>query len=293
MKWKTGLVYILCLLVVCGAVSVSQAGAGATQSTIFINVSEGDAALIRDGSGFDVLVDGGLSSMGVTVDAFLHSEGLTDLDVIVASHADADHIGGLINVLNDATIAVGQVVYNGYPGSTFTWNNFVAAVNARGLALTPLQFPQELTWGGMKVYVLNPPAGLGNPDTNDASLVLRVDYGSVRYLFTGDIGASIESTVVARQTPVASDVLKVPHHGSAYSSSPPFLAAVQPHDSVISVGPNSYGHPSPLAIGRLVSAGSIVWQTAQSGNIRVTSDGLTTLVIPQFAFRVYLPLTLR
>ena len=122
----------------------------AFQSTTFIDVGQGDAALLRDGEGFDVLIDGGKTSAGPTVLAVLRSLGITELDVMVASHADADHIGGLIDVLEADDIVIQQVLYNGYPGSTVTWSNFAAAVAADGLALTPAQSPMELQRGEMR-----------------------------------------------------------------------------------------------------------------------------------------------
>ena len=203
-------------------VSAGSAQPAANQTTSFINVGQGDSALIQDGSGFDVLIDGGVAAAGDTVTQFLRDHGAADLEVMLASHADADHIGGLIAVLQAPDITTHAVLYNGYPGTTATWNNFVAAAAARGMTLTPVQFPSVLTWGGMTAYVLNPAAGLSSPATNDASVVVRLDYGQVRELFTGDIGAAVEATVVARQTPVAAELLKVPHHGSASSSSAAF-----------------------------------------------------------------------
>ncbi len=261
------------------------------QTVTFINVGQGDAALLRDGAGFDVLIDGGRTSAGSTVLDTLRAQGVPDLDVLVASHADADHVGGLIDVLQADDIPVLSVVYNGYPGTTETWSDFVDAVTQEGLALTPAQFPLELTWGEMRVYVLNPAGGLLNPETNAASLVLRVDHGSVRYLFTGDIDAAVEAAVVARQTPIAANVLKVAHHGSKYGSSADFLAAAGAQESVISVGDNSYGHPAPETLDRLATAGSRVWRTDLKGNVRVESDGAGYLVIPQVVWKfLFLPM---
>ena len=262
------------------AISVGLAQPTSTQTTTFINVGEGDSALIQDGNGFDVLIDGGVTAAGPTVDQFLHDHGVTKLDIMLASHADADHIGGLISVLKDLSITTNAVLYNGYPGTTTTWNNFEAAVTGRGLSLTPVQFPSVQTWGGMTAYILNPASGLTNPDTNDASVVVRLDYGNIRELFTGDISGTIETTVVARQTPLAADILKVPHHGSAYSSSAAFLAAVHPHVAVISVGPNTYGHPSPDTISRLQAAGATVYRTDLLGNITAFSDGASYSMYP-------------
>jgi hypothetical protein len=161
--------------------------------------------------------------------------------------------------------------------------------------MTPAQFPAEYTWGSLKAYILNPAPGMVNPAQNDASVVARIDYQANRFLFPGDISSPIEATVVARQTPVAADVLKVAHHGSASSSSAAFLAAVHPMEEVISVGPNSYGHPAPETLARLAAAGAKIWRTDRSGTILVTSDGVT-VTFPQTytgAFAVYLPLISR
>ncbi len=270
--------------------SVTRANPLVHQTTTFINVGEGDSALLQDGNGFSVLIDGGVAAEGPTVDQFLHTQGIAELNVLMASHADADHIGGLITVLQDASIQIDQVLYNGYPGSTTTWTVFSSVVTARGLTLTAADFPQVLAWGGMTAHILNPPVGLSNPDTNDASIVARVDYGTTDTLFTGDISSTIEATVVAQGTSVAAGVLKVAHHGSAYSSGNPFLAAVHPNYGIISVGPNSYGHPSAQTIARLINAGAQVWRTDLAGNIQVIEDGASYSINPQFPFLVvYLP----
>jgi len=260
----------------------------------FINVGQGDSALLRDANGFDVLIDGGEESAGPAVLAYLRNAGVDDIDVLAASHADSDHIGGLIAVLEAADIPVEAVVYNGYPGTTGAWNDFISAAAARGLTPTAAQFPGEFVWGEMAVHVLNPVSGLSNPDTNDASVVLRVDHGDVSFLFTGDIDSTIEAQTAARGTPVAAEVLKVTHHGSKYGSSLPFLQAVMPQVSIISVGQNSYGHPAPETIDRLRSVGSDVWRTDFNGNIVVISDGFSVTVIPEYVWSIiFLPVIAR
>jgi competence protein ComEC len=266
-------------------------GAPSSELTVaFIDVGQGDSAWIRDANGFDILIDGGKSSAGSTVLAFLRERGVDDIDVMVASHADADHIGGLINVLHDNDIPVREVYYNGYPGSTLTWLNFVDAVIAEGVVLTAAQFPQTYTWGVTTAHILNPTSGLVNPDTNDASVVILLVYGDTRFLFTGDISSTIEATIVARSTPVAAEVLKVAHHGSAYSSSVEFLTEVSPAEAVISVGDNSYGHPAEVTVARLVEAGARIWRTDLYGNINVTSNGVTyAITASKIVHAVYLP----
>lgn len=280
MKTKGLIVFAVCLIGVFFVIGPGFAQLLSDQTTTFISVGEGDSALLSDGNGFTVLIDGGKTGAGPIVDNYLHATGTTRLNVMMASHADSDHIGGLITVLQDSSITIDQVLYNGYPGATTTWDTFALAVAARGLTLTAVQFPQVLSWGAMTVHIMNSEFGLSNPDTNDASIVALIDYGAINYLFTGDIDCTIEATVVARGTPIPAEILKVAHHGSAYSSCDPFLAAVHPEQAVISVGPNPYGHPSSDTISRLSSSGALVWRTDLSGNTSVYTDGTTYTIVP-------------
>lgn len=283
---------------VCAAVVVILAAAFTLQATrgaaplqiAYLNVAQGDSILLRDPDGFTILIDGGKPAAGPTVVNYIKSRGISTINVLLATHADSDHIGGLITVLQDNSIAVQRVLYNGYAGSTATWTNFVTAAANRGLALEAAQFPETLHLGALTVWVMNPASGLGNPETNDASVVLKVLYGAKAFLFTGDISSTIEAAVIARQTPLAADVLKVAHHGSAYSSSPDFLASVQPDDAVISVGVNSYGHPSADTIARLEEAGAAVWRTDVDGNVIVNSDGIIYTISDIPIYDTYLPL---
>ena len=261
----------------------------------FIDVGQGDSALIRDASGFDVLIDGGKTSAGPTVVAYLREQSVDDIEVMIASHADSDHIGGLIDVLEIGDIPVESVLYNGYPGDTLTWSTFATAVANEGITMTAAQFPQTFIWGESTAYILNPLSGLINPETNDASVVVLLEHGSNRFLFPGDIDSSIEADVVARGTPIAAQILKVAHHGSAYSSSEDFLSAVQPQEAVISVGDNSYGHPADETIARLLAVGARIWRTDQNGTIWVTSDGVSYQIAAQYggniSYILYLPFT--
>jgi competence protein ComEC len=270
---------------------------GAVQDSLqvaYINVGQGDSILIQDQQGFNALIDGGKSSAGPTVVAYLNQQGISSLDVMVATHADADHIGGLINVLKDANIQVKAVYYSGYAGDTATWSDFATAVAEKGVTLQPAQFPQTHIWGGATAHILNPAPGMATSNLNDTSVVILLDHGDDHYLFTGDIDSTMEATIVARGTPVAAQVLKVAHHGSSASSSEAFLAAVAPKEAVISVGPNSYGHPAPDTISRLTAAGAEIWRTDQLGTILFTDDGITYTISTEFTstqgINLYTPL---
>ncbi len=273
-KWRALGVLVLFLLVFFYVANSLAAPKSNDLEVSFIRVGQGDSILIQDPGGFDVLIDGGKSSAGPTVVAYLRQQSVVDIDVMLASHADSDHIGGLIDVLNATDIPVKAVLYNGYPGDTLTWGNFATAVANEGLTLTPVEFPLTYTWGTSHAYILNPVAGLDNPDQNAASVVVLLKYGLMRFLFTGDIDSTVEATIVARGTPIPAQILKVAHHGSEFSSSDPFLSAVMPEQAIISVGPNSYGHPSSETIARLLAIGAKIWRTDYQGTILVRSDGL-------------------
>jgi len=254
--------------------SASEA-TGSTLTVSFIDVGQGDSILIQDAAGFDILIDGGKPAAGAAVTAYLRALPVDDIDVMLATHADADHIGGLIEVLGLADIPVRSVLYSGYPGDTATWNNFAAAAAGQGLPLVSAQFPISYTWGMTTAYVLNPAPGLLNPASNDTSVVVLLVYDQNRFLFTGDISSAIEAAVMGRGTPLAAEILKVAHHGSSSSSSSAFLAQVAPRFAVIPVGPNSYGHPAPETLNRLSASGARTLRTDLYGTIVFTCDGLT------------------
>ncbi|MGE5221084.1 MAG: lamin tail domain-containing protein [Omnitrophica WOR_2 bacterium] len=269
---------VFCLVALIYTTSVLSAPQAPEESLLkisFIDVGRGDSALIHSPDGFNVLIDGGRSVAGPTVVAYLHKQNVGKIDVMVASHTDGDHVGGLVDVLY-SDIPVRAVYSNGYPDSTDTWRAFLEAVQSNGLTLKTIHFPQTYTWGKVTAHALNPgpiSANRLDSETNLQSVVLLLKYGNNRFLFPGDIDSTIEATVMARRTPVAADVLKVAHHGAATSSSAAFLKAVHPAYAIISVGPNSYGLPEPEAIQRLQDAGAVVLRTDQVGTVVVLSNG--------------------
>ncbi len=252
----------------------------------FISVGQGDSALVQAPDQENILIDGGPVSAGPTVVAYLKSRNITAIDVVVASHNDADHIGGLVDVL-ESGIPVKAVVYNGEPVTTTTYIHFTNAMMAQGLTPTPAATGQEYTWGQVSADVLNPQSPF-NGDQNEDSLVLLLTYEQVHFLFPGDIGISTEGIILAQGTPLAADVLKVAHHGSKYSSSASFLDAVKPKFAVISVGPNNYGHPALETLGRLSAAGAQIYRTDQQGTLLFVSDGQTVFAETVDIF-LYLP----
>jgi len=253
----------------------------------YINVGQGDSIWLHGSDGTDILIDGGPRSAGPTVVAYLQQEGIDDIEAVILSHGDADHVGGLIDVLRSA-IPVDAVLYNGQHHTSLTYQQFLTETMKRGLTPTPAQVGQSYTWGPVNASVLNPQ----NPPTgeqNEDSVVILAVYGDVRFLFPGDISSDTEQTILGLGTPVAAGVLKVAHHGSRYSSSASFLDAVGAELAIISVGAdNSYGHPAQETLDRLQAAGARVLRTDRNCTITVTTDGQTYNV--SACFVAFLPL---
>lgn len=283
-----GLILLLPLL---WGVKLSQAptSSGNLEMT-FIDVGQGEAIMITNGAGFEILVDGGRKSAGEHVLNFLRANGIDELEIVLATHADSDHIGGLIEVIQAEDILIGSVFYNGYPGITDTWNEFLDAVVGKGKSLITAHYPQSYAWGDIQFEVLNPISGLVDPDQNEASIVLAVQYNQMDVLLTADIDAGVETVLPGRRPDLESEVLKIAHHGSKYSTSELLLQEVNPEQAIISVGANPYGHPAPEVISRLSAIGAKVWRTDQLGTIRMISDGVRYEMVPKL---VYLPLSFK
>jgi len=207
---------------------------------------------------------------------------------MVATHGDADHIGGLLDVLE------AMPVHHAWLDSQTCLDLYQALADHHVVTAT-VRMGQVYAWGNAWLFVLNPSEPLYS-EKNENSLVLRVSYGSVNFLLTGDAETGAEGRMLASGLPLEAVVLKVSHHGSDSASSAAFLAAVTPQDAIISVGPNSYGHPRPEVLQRLATAGATVYRTDTDGTVTVTTDGVTWVVTTQnqpTRFTVALPLVLK
>ena len=192
---------------------------------------------------------------------------------MVATHPDMDHIGGLLAVL-DSNIRIGEVLDCGKAHTTATYRNFLNKIEQRkSTKYSQPRAGQTLNWGEeIKVRVLNPPHLRWN--SNDCSIVIKLTYGKVSFLFTGDAAEEAEKEMVSRySTRLKSTILKAGHHGSRSSSSYRFLQSVRPKIAIISVGKNPYGHPTKEVLDRLTRLGIKVYRTDLKGNIIITTDG--------------------
>jgi len=251
---------------------------------VFADVGNGDSALIISPTGRQVLVDGGPEAQDA---ARLLGSGLSfwdrSLDVVVLTHGHADHITGLLDVLR--RYDVGQIVEREAGHITPDYLRWRHAVENEGSVVTQARAGQSINLGdGATIEVLHPPetlmSGTGS-DLNNASIVLRVVYGDVSFLLTGDIFVEAEREILSSGVEVRSTVLKVPHHGSRTSSSPEFIEQVGPSVAVISVGAdNRFGHPhiETLEILRRYAPEARVMTTQDHGSIRFVTDGTTLSV---------------
>lgn len=248
--------------------ATAQAG---TLTVSWLDVGQGDAAVIQCG-GQSMLIDGGKPEKSSYIYAWLQQHGLSYLDVIVATHVDADHIGGLSGALNYASVGTAYCPVT--TGTTETFQSFVKYLAQRGKQITVPTAGETFALGGAQVQILGPLHRA--EDSNDNSIVLKVSFGATSFLFTGDAERAEEQDLLNAGVNLQSTVLKVGHHGSDTSTSYPFLRAVAPQYAVISVGAgNSYGHPTEAVLSRLRDAGVTTFRTDMQGEITAVSDGQT------------------
>lgn len=245
----------------------------------FIDVGQGDAILI-EAPGAVVLIDGGPRTAGEIVVQYLVDRGIREpgepIDLVIATHPHADHIGGLIEVLQ--TFPVYRIIDSGIPHTTITYDDYLSEVEKQvdaGHCVFETPEGQEIDLGGnATLTVLGPEEDLSS--LNDNSVVCRLDFGQTSFLFTGDAEEAAEQHLLGLGVQLAADVLKVGHHGSRTSTTAVFLEAVSPQYAVICVGEgNVYGHPHEEVLSRLDGTDVEVFRTDLQGTIVFTSDGTT------------------
>lgn len=239
----------------------------------FINVGQGDSTYIELGDGTDILIDGGESKYGNTVVNYLKNlEKDIDLEYVIATHPDSDHVGGLQEVFKQ--LDVKNFYYpTDAPHDTQTWNNVLNLAKSEGCKVLDAKSGTTLNIGGAVLKFVHP--AIDYKDNNEDSVVTLLDYNNTEVLLTGDAESTTENDMVNQNLVGDVDVLKVGHHGSNTSTTQAFLNKIKPEHAVISVGENSYGHPTSNILNRLINSGSKVWRTDKNGNVILTSNGYT------------------
>lgn len=238
----------------------------------FFDVGEADSALVEC-DGHYMLIDGGNPGSSSFLYSYLKKHGIDYLDYIVCSHAHTDHVGGLAGALNYASVGTAYAPVTEYDSRAF--NSFLKYLNEQGKEITVPSPGDIIMLGVAEVTFIGPvDMSLAEMNHNNASIILRIEYGSTSFLFTGDAEAEEELSVVAAGAELHSTLLKVGHHGSYTSSTEVFMNAVNPDYAVISVGKdNEYGHPHDTALERIMKYCSLVYRTDQDGEIICISDG--------------------
>ncbi|HEU4836294.1 MAG TPA: DNA internalization-related competence protein ComEC/Rec2 [Pyrinomonadaceae bacterium] len=244
----------------------------------FLDVGQGDSALVTMPDGTTLLIDAGGNTFDSTrrigetvVSEYLWWRGLSEIDYVLATHADADHIDGLNDVVKN--FAVRSALIARRPVDDPEFAKFAQTLAHTNTHSETIEAGDVIRFGDVAVSVLWPPAG-GEKSTNNDSIVLRLQYGERSILLTGDIEQAAERALLTSNSPLHADVIKVPHHGSKTSSTEAFVVATKPQFAIISVGRSSrFGHPHKEVVERWQSKGATVLTTGNSGTITIVSDG--------------------
>lgn len=238
---------------------------------IFLDVGQGASQLIISPSGKTMLIDGGNNDQKENMVQYLQQYGIKKLDIVIGTHPDADHIGGLSAAIDYAD--VGKIYMPKVQSNTKTYENLLLSIQKKGLKITTAKAGLTLDLDNELNIQMVAPAQDGL-DNNNMSAVIRLQYGQTSFLLTGDASRESEQAMLDSGAYLTSDVLLVGHHGSKSSTSPDFLKAVSPKYGVIQVGENSYGHPTETVLKRLQSSGIQVYRNDTQGTIEFKSDGL-------------------
>lgn len=272
LKWGSTILLALCLIVIFYTTRDEEPPAPtAGQMEIYgFDVGQGDSTFIRTKEDA-ILIDGGNNGKGEDVVRYLQKLGIKRLTAVIATHPDADHIGGLDTVLD--AFPVDSVYAPRVTHTTETYRDFLLAVKREGVTIKSVKAGLKIPSEAARFKFLAPLTD-GTQDLNSWSAVLRVEHGQDRFLFMGDAPIRTEQQLLESNTDVRADVLKLGHHGADTSSSLPFLQAVSPKRALISAGKdNAYRHPRPSVLQELKAERITIDRTDQSGTIQYISTG--------------------
>jgi competence protein ComEC len=294
---KTTKRFFLGVLIVCGAIVFSLPYWPDNRlHLVFCDVGQGDAVLVKHRD-WQAVVDGGPSGERLLSCLSAHIPPWDrKIELVVVTHPEADHITGLVDVLE--RYDVNQIVVNSLTKESGVFREFRRLILAEGAEVYSPQAGDEIRLGEVSFLILWPEKRLGDSriwesaasneqeaqilgaaeydgDVNETSVVLGLSYGNFDALLTGDIGFVSENQLDFPEV----EVLKIPHHGSRYSTSLELLQESSSELAVISVGKNSFGHPTEEVLGKLEGLGIEVLRTDQAGEIEIVADGRSWQVL--------------
>lgn len=239
----------------------------------FIDVGNADSILIRQGE-VNALIDAGERGDGDDILSYLSAQGVRKLDLVIATHPHADHIGGMADVIN--AIPIDKFVMSFMPEdetpTTATYLSMLEALDEKSVPVEEAIPGKAYTLGTAQLTVLAPL--FESNEANNVSVVTRLTFGERSFLFMGDAETEVEKELLLSGRVLSADVIKVGHHGSDTSSSQAFLTRVDPDYAIIPCGKgNSYGHPHDEVLTRLSKMGVTVYRSDVNGHISFTTDG--------------------
>ena len=247
----------------------------------FFDVGQGDAIFIETPSGNQVLIDGGPDSKVIQELAKVMPFYDREIDMVLMTHSDADHVAGLVEVL--VRYDVKNVVYSDIIRKSSLYKEWQETVAKEDANIIDPVAGKTIDLGNEVILtILNPMeslAGKAIEKTNNDSIALIFKYGEIEVLLTGDIEAKAERQILLSGADIDADILKIAHHGSKTSTTPEFLSEVSPEIAFIQVGKNRYGHPTQDVLKRLENFGIKYYRTDLDGTVKIISDGESYQVI--------------
>ena len=239
----------------------------------FIDVGQGDSILIEEASGQNILVDGGdrADRIAAGIINYLKDRNVKKLDYIISTHPHADHIGGLVDIID--TFEVGTVLDSGKIHTSKTYENYLIKIDQENIDFETPKRGEKLKIGESELHFLHPDQKVEAYNLNNSSLVFVLKFGEQNFLFTGDSEEKVETELLQENPELKVDLIKVPHHGSKTSSLAAWIKSLKPELAVIQVGENHYGHPAAKVIERYQKNGTQIYRNDLNGNVVITADG--------------------
>ena len=238
-----------------------------------IDVGNADAILVQN-KGASLLIDAGEKDDGERVLAYLREQGVDKLDMVIATHADADHIGGMKTVINgmDIDAFLMATMPEGYTPTTKTYTGMLEALAGKGVKITEAKPGARYPLGDAVLDILGPAAEF--EENNNQSVVCKVTFGAKKFLFMGDAEKQAEAELLSKGLDLSADVIKVGHHGSDTSTTDKLLDAVKPRYAFVTCGAgNSYGHPDKSTLNKLKARNITAYRSDLNGTIVAATDG--------------------